>query len=231
MKKRGFALTLVMLISCVNKKGESSRSSSPAETGNASTSLPAVPSQRSKPAHDPCDLQIAKKAGHSDRFFWEQHPHLTWNDFKGRPKRATSSRAAGSWTKPTASYGCRQNEKLHFAVSACFSPANSWVRQKTDKLLRHEQGHFDISELYARKIRKAFRDANISCEDLPKAKSAAKKIINNLGAEFNATQTQYDLDTTDPNDGIDPIKQDAASDHIAKELDALTAYKQDPKHR
>lgn len=36
-------------------------------------------------------------------------------------------------------------------------PKQSWVKpdRKTPELLRHEQGHFDIGEIYARKIRTA----------------------------------------------------------------------------
>jgi hypothetical protein len=109
----------------------------------------------------------------------------------------------------------------------------SWVRpnRKNPKakrlLLKHEQGHFDITELYARKLKKAILDASIRCENIAQANdqdevSRATRIIDQLKMDYTAAHERYDTDT---NGGTDPIAQAAASNSIANELASLDLYK------
>ncbi len=46
---------------------------------------------------------------------------------------------------------------------AFFDRQRSWVKNeaKLDYVLRHEQGHFDIFEVYTRKIRKALSEKKL----------------------------------------------------------------------
>lgn len=55
----------------------------------------------------------------------------------------------------------------YMEVVAQMNKTKSWAKFKTDGVLNHEQLHFDIVELYARKIRKAiaeFIDKNKECD-------------------------------------------------------------------
>jgi hypothetical protein len=45
---------------------------------------------------------------------------------------------------------------------AAMDPQKSWMLVKTPGVLKHEQGHFDITEIYARKFEKMVNDTSIS---------------------------------------------------------------------
>lgn len=159
-------------------------------------------------------------------FTWVEHPTLTWDDFKGRPLKFAPKPDAETDSGLTGiKFVCNKNGMLDVNVEARFNPAGSWVRAtaKTAALLKHEQGHFDITELYARKLRKAIRDAKINCEDKAKAEAAGRKIVDQLEKDYEAAETKYDTDTKD---GTDATAQSAASNMIANDLAALSAYKQ-----
>ena len=96
---------------------------------------------------------------------WTQHPTLTWTDFKGQPPKSVSYPSAVSDTGFRYQLACR-NGLLDIDAAAFFSPGGSWARPdgRTPELLRHEQGHFDMAELYALRLRKAIQDAKIGCE-------------------------------------------------------------------
>jgi hypothetical protein len=153
---------------------------------------------------------------------WEQHPALSWNDFKGRARRSTGEPSAVTDTGFRVQLECREGV-LDIRVGVEFYVSSSWVKQgrKSAELLRHEQGHFDITELYARKMRKAIRDANIGCEDDRQAEAAGKRIFARLDQEWDREEKQYDAET---NDGTDLVKQKEASGRIARSLAELGRY-------
>lgn len=86
---------------------------------------------------------------------WRAHRPLIWEDFRGHPQPATGVDAVSS-----CGIRCdpelRRDGSLRFSVNAYFSHDDSWVdgRDASDYLLVHEQRHFDLAELYARKLRK-----------------------------------------------------------------------------
>ncbi len=50
---------------------------------------------------------------------------------------------------------------IEYTVQAYMNPDESWLKYKSDlQTLLHEQGHFNFTELYARKIRKALSQIN-----------------------------------------------------------------------
>lgn len=88
-------------------------------------------------------------------------------------------------------------------------------------MLRHEQGHFDLTEVYARKMKKAIREAKIGCEDDRQAEAAGKKIFDRLDQEWEKAEKGYDAETRD---GTDLVRQRVASERIAGELADLSGY-------
>jgi hypothetical protein len=84
-------------------------------------------------------------------------------------------------------------------------------------LLKHEQGHFDLTELYARNMRKIIRYARIGCDE-----AAGKRVLAPIDAEWVRAERQYDAETRD---GIDSASQAAASNRIAEQLAALRDYR------
>ena len=153
---------------------------------------------------------------------WEQHPALNWNDFKGRARRTAGEPSAVTDTGFRVQLECREGA-LDIRVAAEFYRNSSWVKPgaKSVELLRHEQGHFDITELYARKMRKAIREGNIGCEDDRRAEAAGKGIFEQLDQQWEKAEKQYDADTSD---GTDLGKQKQASARIRGELAELSRY-------
>jgi hypothetical protein len=147
---------------------------------------------------------------------WNLHPKLSWDDFKGRPARLGPEPSAVTDTGFRTQLVCRDGI-LDADSVAEFYPGSSWVRpnRKLTSLLKHEQGHFDITEIYARKMSKAIRDAKIECADETKADAAGKKILSALDKEWEKAEKAYDVETKD---GTDAVRQAAASERIASEL-------------
>jgi hypothetical protein len=154
---------------------------------------------------------------------WAQHQTLGWDDFKGRARRTTGEPSAVTDTGFRVQLECRE-DALDIRVAAEFYPSSSWVKaaRKSAELLRHEQGHFDITELYARKMRKAVREARIGCEDDRKAEAEGKRIFDGLDREWEKAEKEYDAETKD---GTDLRKQQEASGRIGKGLEELNAFR------
>jgi hypothetical protein len=157
-------------------------------------------------------------------YTWAQHPRLTWDDFRARPPKSTSYPSAVSDTGFKYQPVCI-NGMLDIEAAAFFSPSGSWVKPdgKTPELLRHEQGHFDLAELYALKLRKAIQDAKIGCGDTAKANAAGEKIVGEFQREWQDAERDYEESTKF---GTDLKEQDAASGRIAAGLAAMSAYRQ-----
>jgi hypothetical protein len=154
---------------------------------------------------------------------WERHPALSWDDFKGRANRFVREPSAVTDTGFRTQLVCRDG-MLDMDGRAEFYPKSSWVKadRRLATLLKHEQRHFDITEVYARKMRKAIRDARIPCEDETRADAAGKKILAGLDLEWERAEKGYDLETKD---GTDAARQAAASQRIAGELAGLNEYR------
>ncbi|MES2647099.1 MAG: DUF922 domain-containing protein [Bacteroidota bacterium] len=126
-----------------------------------------------------------------DTLFWKAADTLTWNDFKGMPNRSARYLAISA-TGITYTYRYT-DAGLNFQVRAFFVRSKSWRNYGTDlKVLKHEQGHFDITEIYARKLASQM-------QQLKPTKSNFRKSVEALGEsiinEKNKTQKQYDLET------------------------------------
>jgi hypothetical protein len=153
---------------------------------------------------------------------WKQGQNLTWDDFQARAPRSAGEPSAVTDTGFRVQLECRE-EFLDIRVAAEFHRNSSWVKagRKSAELLRHEQGHFDLTELYARRMRKAVRDARIGCADDRQAEAAGKKIFARLDREWENAEKQYDADT---NYGTDLGKQKETSERIARQLSELSGY-------
>ncbi len=150
---------------------------------------------------------------------WPQHPTLAWDDFKGQPPPHVAFPSALSDTGFKFQLICRSG-MLDIDAYAFFSPTGSWVKpnQKTAELLKHEQGHFNMAEVYALRLRKAVRDAKISCDDRARANAGGQKMVAGFQADWENAERQYEQDTQD---GTDLAKQAAASNRIDADLAAL----------
>ncbi len=130
-----------------------------------------------------------------EKILWSSARPLTWEDFKARPDLTntysanTNSGIGYSWNYSTAS----GSPVLEHEVTASFYPNRSWVKQIEEKeyLLAHEQAHFDISELHARKLRQAlaqYQPGRNIRQDL-------KRFYNQIESERVIMQNKFDKES------------------------------------
>lgn len=126
---------------------------------------------------------------------WSADRKLSWSDFKGKPFKtawAAATTASGiSYEFSTSGTGDAMN--LEIKVVTYFYPDKSWYRPElcNDVILSHEQLHFDISELYARKMQKILRETTFTRN----IKSKIKTIFKQINRELSQLQNRYDHET------------------------------------
>jgi len=155
---------------------------------------------------------------------WPQHPTLTWDDFQAQPPKVAVYPSALSDTGFKYQLLCR-NGLLDIDSHAFFSPSGSWVKpsDKNAELLKHEQGHYDMAELYARRLRRAIQDAKTSCDDKAKANAAGEKMVGEFQTGWQNAERKYEEDT---GQGTDVARQNDASNRIAADLAASNPNQQ-----
>lgn len=121
---------------------------------------------------------------------WKPSRQLTWSDYKGNPD-GNSDAAASTTTYLGIEYKINENG-FSFKIQCLFSQSKSWGRSKTDFILKHEQGHFDIAELYARRLNKKMKEYKFNQNTF---KQDVKAIYENITNEKENFQDQYDLET------------------------------------
>ena len=128
---------------------------------------------------------------------WNDTYKLSWQDFKAKPDpndTAVAITASGI----TFGFSIRQtdkNEVVSFTseVHAYFYPEQSWfkIEQADNHILGHEQLHFNITELFARKFRYRISQLKVSND----VRGQLKKIHNDINVELSLMQKRYDNET------------------------------------
>jgi hypothetical protein len=121
---------------------------------------------------------------------WNEGKKLTWADYKGMAKTGTDA-AASTATYLGIEYNFN-NKGFGYRITCSFSKNKSWGLHKTDYILAHEQGHFDIAEIYARKLNKKMSDYKFDKDNF---KTDLKKIYEGITTEKEAMQNDYDRET------------------------------------
>jgi Bacterial protein of unknown function (DUF922) len=152
---------------------------------------------------------------------WNEYRPLTWEDFLG--KRAEDAAGdAGTFVQIKAK-PYLVKDQVRYDVSAIFVKNKSWSDAQTKELLAHEQLHFDIAELYARKIRQVVAELSEAGEDDVKDYNRA---IQKLLHESNEVDIQYDMETLH---GAMQNKQAEWSKDVKEQLKALAQFKKHKK--
>ena len=153
----------------------------------------------------------------ADTLQWIPAKKLVWSDFKADAPR--SRFAAYTFTVITMDYSIKSSGKsfkANFSITSAFNRQKSWVKNspesKSDAILRHEQLHFDIAELSARKLRKSLSELNLSRERYAKQIQAVYDEVIGAG---DAMQKAYDDETEH---GLLQDEQKRWSEKIAREL-------------
>lgn len=156
------------------------------------------------------------QAPNEETIRWSDTRKLTWDDYKAGPD-ARSDAAASTTTYLGIEYHMN-NGQFDCKITCSFSRTKSWGRHKTDHVLAHEQGHFDIAEIFARQLNKEMKqyrfDKNTYTTEL-------KRIYQGIVDQKENWQNQYDEET---NHSIHKEKQAAWAKKIADRLRELSAY-------
>jgi len=200
------ATELVVVLSLVAAFGCAGHAAAPPDRGPA-------PSPTSSTLEDLLRGDLA--VDHA--FAWSAGRRLAWSDFQGSPPSEGSEGAKTSYTLYSG-WKCRGGV-FEFRVIAGFRPRQSWVKaivlndsSQRRTILRHEQTHFDLAEVHARRMRSAFRDLAHPCA-LSDAELSA--MAERFSQEEKAEQRRYDDET---NHGLLADKQAGWSAAVARRL-------------
>ena len=125
-----------------------------------------------------------------DHIKWQADRRLTWDDFKAPPQKLGNT-AAMTTTHLGFSYSVT-NGKVTYKIDCRFEKNKSWGLVKNDWILRHEQGHFDIAELFARRLNKLINEYQFNRSSFQKDLDVIYKSVVD---EKEIYQQQYDNET------------------------------------
>ncbi|WP_281765469.1 DUF922 domain-containing protein [Neptunitalea lumnitzerae] len=156
---------------------------------------------------------------------WQLDRPLEWIDFQGKEKiEPNVTHKSDAVTSVKFLFISMSNsEGIIYPYPVCYFLKNiSWTISNSTSLLNHEQTHFNISELYARKIRKEFlellKKENIIQEDY-------EKISNKYIKEVYERHILYDEETVH---GRIQEAQNEWDKKIRKELEELKEFEFGP---
>ena len=157
-------------------------------------------------------------------FSWHENYKLKWTDFQGQPDK-NSNAVAVTASGITFSYSI-QKSSIHGVtgfktkITAHFYPEHSWCKKELidDHILKHEQFHFNITELHVRHFREKVSKLKVS-------KLIAKQLdVLHKQANTNLEQMQklYDAES---NYSINKDEQQKWIAFVNAELKQLEKYK------
>lgn len=135
-----------------------------------------------------------------DFILWQENKKLKIQDFKADNKdtvKVNRQQFLGAISAIRIEYSSFQRNKNSvpdFSIKTYFDPNESWMLLKNDYVLQHEQIHFDLTELYARKMRKSIeslRQKNVTNI------SIYRKKIQRWNAMKEKASNQFDADNQD----------------------------------
>jgi len=138
---------------------------------------------------------ISLFAQEEEAMTWSAERRLSWNDFKDESP-ASSPVAALTASGISYSYSSMEHNGemiADFYVKAYFYPTKSWVQDHlaSANILAHEQLHFDITELFARKFRAQLAQTRFT----DNIKAEVRTMFKKINRELSEYQDRYDLET------------------------------------
>ncbi len=158
-----------------------------------------------------------------ESILWDENHRLEWSDFKGNPNLnsgAVAITASGLTFDFSARTTSTRLVDFTATVEAYFYPSQSWyIKEGANNIvLAHEQLHFDITELHARKLRKQIDEASFSIN----IKKEISKLHTKINKELKAFQNKYDSES-DYSRSIETQKKWQI--FVKQELKKLSNYK------
>jgi len=130
-------------------------------------------------------------------FHWEDHK-LSWIDFEGVYDKSEAS--ASSCTELYMDMNLDSIGGVVFNVKAIFHPESSFIApfcSKSSRALKHEQLHFDITEVYARQLRILL--APLQHTHNQNSVQMSEYYYEFVSKQWNNTERDYDCETDHAN--------------------------------
>jgi hypothetical protein len=122
-------------------------------------------------------------------------PYL--RDFQGRPP--SGPEGAKTAYVLYSLWKCK-GQAFDYRVSVAFRTRESWVKDlvlndstQSRTVLEHEQSHFDLGEVHARRMRQAFRGLTNPCR---RSEAELDAVADGVAREEREEQRRYDAETT-----------------------------------
>jgi hypothetical protein len=158
----------------------------------------------------------------ADTIRWKQDYKLKWEDFEGNADPSSSfSAQSNCMFSYKASVDYKSGEMtLSLLIYPCFTKKASWVirENKQDGLLKHEQLHFDICELYIRRLRKQISALELNLLD-PGAQ--IRIAFERAWSDYQVAQSLYDEESRH---GLILDAQEKWETQVKKNLDELEEF-------
>lgn len=161
------------------------------------TTPPPPPATRPRVASTGLDEAVRRELLEDHAFSWSAARPLAWRDFQGSPPRGGPEGSKTAYSLSSI-WQCR-GKAFDFRVIVAFRTRQSWVKAavlndsvQRRALLDHEQTHFDLAEVHARRIRRAFRSLSAPCV---KTDAELAALTDRLAEEEKAEQRRYDAET------------------------------------
>lgn len=149
---------------------------------------------------------------------WNSKRKLVISDFKGSTEKRPFTAATSSTFRYQLQGRPIAPKKFKVFVETYFDCHSSYFKSTEfdSSVLAHEQIHFDISELYARKFTKRI---DTEVRDLKELSSKHESILDEVGRELQLKQDEYDSEVYS-----DRSKQKKWSSWIREELGKYELY-------
>lgn len=157
-------------------------------------------------------------ANGDDLLEWKEDHKLKWSDFKGKVPTGVKYKAmTHSRIGLDADF---EDGAFIVDVNTYFIRNKSWSKNRgSESLLGHEQLHFDITELIARKIRKAYSEYNAT-----EVQKTGDFLQTTYDHYYGPVWDSYELYDEETNHGINKLEQAEWAQKIQDELDELSEY-------
>ncbi len=160
-----------------------------------------------------------------NKIAWHENNQLSWGDYQGRPILHGRFNAESSLQISYRLGITRKDDdvKVNFTVKCLFDKESSWVnpKNKTNTLLEHEQLHFDIAEVYARRLRRKLSESEFTIKNY---RSKSSDIFDDNFKDYQKIQVIYDRET---NHGLTQRQQAIWKAKINRLLKKSSGYKKD----
>jgi hypothetical protein len=152
----------------------------------------------------------------NDTIVWRKDSLLKKEDFKAKGK---SNGPLGFTASAIFLYPSESGGQIIFNVEALFLKSKSYVTKYSEYVLNHEQMHFNITEIYARKLRQKLSEKNFA--KVKDMKSVIQAMYSKNENDYVREQEKFDRETEH---GLNAAKQNIWNENIMAALLQLEAF-------